>query len=514
MSYDYHLPPPQQPIRPVDQMKKYFYTILFVKSYVYNVKGQAIIFRRKSIESLMKLINDFDETYLHSSYEHSYQNRALSEGNVDFLVRYTDNLDEVIGLIDQNSFIVKLSWQPHRAAPPYPPHVIENGIPCPPLYPPYPGMGPGAAPYINPMQPTFPPSHYTIPPTGTPPHPSTNLQRMVAEAVSAAIDKNNEEHIKRVKIVRVHRDTRVIEVRQWDDTNKVFLTMQQPVNVGAYSTKLPDWRPGDDALLIDDKYLQRINDTPNYRRVKITDISLVTTSGIIYVADFDDKSRTITSSPYAVDLKAYCYAGKIPAWHVNDDALLFDNKYLTKLDVPEVTEGTINIVNNGLDWSNIDGSDDYYYGYDDNLTGGTSGGSGQPGITGTVPNSGEGAGGYTPYYDDDYTNNYYGGEDNPTSGTIPSGNNGGCNCNPSSGTVEPSGNTDPAPSGTTDPDDGDDTGDDDWSDPTDDPTPSGNTTPSGCNCHCNTGDDDDDTGNPCPDANNPYQFPSGSTTNP
>ena len=32
-------------------------------------------------------VNDFDETYIHSSYEHSYQNKVLSENNVDFLVK-------------------------------------------------------------------------------------------------------------------------------------------------------------------------------------------------------------------------------------------------------------------------------------------------------------------------------------------------------------------------------------------------------------------------------------------
>lgn len=132
MTYDYHLPP--TPNRPVNQMKKYFFTVLFIKSYIYNVKGQAIIFRRKSLESLMKLLSDFDETYLHSSYEHSYQNKRLSENNVDFLVKYTDDFDEVISLIDQNAYTIKLSWQVNKTPSVLPPPrpVRPPHIPPPP----------------------------------------------------------------------------------------------------------------------------------------------------------------------------------------------------------------------------------------------------------------------------------------------------------------------------------------------------------------------------------------------
>lgn len=330
MSYDYKLPP--TPVRPVDQMRKYFYTVLFIKSFVYNVKGQAIIFRRKSLESMITLINDFDETYLHSSYEHSYQNKALSEGNVDFLVKYTNNLDEVISLIDQNAYTIKLSWQPKRVPQPYPP------MPVPP--PPVPG----------PVPPPAPPA----------PGPAAGLDKLVEKAVEKAMCKNNTKHVKRVKIVRIHNDTKIIEVRQWDDINKKFLSMQEQVNIGAYSSIMPDWRPGDDALLIDGKYLQRINDTPNYRRVKIIDVSKIASNGVVGVADFDDKTRRTTSGMYWINIKTYCYGDKVPAWHKDDDALLFDNKYLTKLDIPQVTEGTINIIDRGLDWSDPYGNNTYY----------------------------------------------------------------------------------------------------------------------------------------------------------
>ena len=183
MPYDYRQPP--TPIRPVDMMQKYFFAVLFIKSYVYNIKGQAIIFRRKSLDSLMKLLNDFDETYLHSSYEHSYQNKVLSEGNIDFLVKYTNDLDSVISLIDQNAYTVKLSWQPKRVPQPYPP------MPVPP--PPAPG----------PVPPPAPPA----------PGPAAGLDKLVEKAVEKAMCKNSNNHVKRVKIVRIHNDTKIIEVR-------------------------------------------------------------------------------------------------------------------------------------------------------------------------------------------------------------------------------------------------------------------------------------------------------------
>ena len=374
MPYDYHLPPPA-PIRPV--MKKYFFVVLFIKSYIYNIKGQAIIFRRKSLESMITLINDFDETYLHSSYEHSYQNKALSEGNVDFLVKYTNNLDEVISLIDQNAYTIKLSWQPKRVPQPYPP------MPVPP--PPVPGPVPPSPP---------PPA----------PGPVAGLDKLVEKAVEKAMCKNNTKHVKRVKIVRIHADTKIIEVRQWDDVNKKFLSMQEQVNVGTYSSVMPDWRAGDDALLIDGKYLQRINDTPNYRRVKIVRVTddngenLIATRGIIGVADFDDKTKRTTSGLYYIDLKTYCYGDKIPAWHEGDDALLFDNKYLTKLDVPQVTEGTVNIIDRGLDWASVNG-DTPFYGdnpifddinfHDEDGNDQSQGRNSPSGIWGKVPGSGD-----------------------------------------------------------------------------------------------------------------------------
>lgn len=329
MSFDYRSQP-SSPNKPIGQMKRYFYTILFIKSYVYNVKGQAIIFRRKSLESLMKLINDFDETYLHSSYEHSYQNRALSQGNVDFLVRYTDNLDDVISLIDQNAYVIKLSWQAQRVAQPYPPQMAD------PMF-------------NNELFPFASRSNYS----------PANIDRIVNQAVSKAIGEvkdENKSHLKRVKITNIDAKRGFIEVRQWDDVNKKYLTLEQFVDVSAYSKFMPDWRPGDDALLLDGKYLQRINDTPNYRRVKVWKVDQID-KGYIEIYNFDDKTKKATSSPYRIDIKAYCYDGKTPSWHEGDDALLFDNKYLQKLDVPDVPEG----VEDALSWG--DASDVDYVDY-------------------------------------------------------------------------------------------------------------------------------------------------------
>lgn len=447
MPYDYHLPPPT-PVRPVEMMKKYFFIILFIKSYVYNVKGQAIIFRRKSLESMMTLINDFDETYLHSSYEHSYQNKALSEGNVDFLVKYTDHLDEVISLIDQNAYTIKLSWQPKRVPQPYPPQPI--------------------------------PPHPPIHPTPPPPPPGPGIAKMIEKAVEKAICKQSSEHIKRVKIVKVHKDTKIVEVRQWDDINKKYTTMQKQINIGAYTNgAAPDWRPGDDALLIDDKYLQRINDTPNYRRVKVTNVDLIASRGLIGVVDFDDVTKRATSTEYYVDLKTYSYGKKVPAWHVNDDALLFDNKYLQKLDVPQVTEGTINIIDRGLDWSDAEGKDNQKYGWNpdyNQLNPFDEDGNDQSQKANSPSGNYDvisGMGGNEYNYDDySYPSN------NGNGGSNSGSNNGTCPCNPNTNP-----NTDPTPGYP----DTDDSGYD-WGDP------------------------DDSYSGDCPTPNNPYHFSSDDYT--
>lgn len=296
--YNYHNPPLPPP-RPI--MQKYFYTVLFIKSCIYNMKGQAIIFRRKSLQSLMKLINDFDQTYLHTSYEHSYQNKALSQGNVDFLVKYTNNVDSVIRLIDQNSYVIKLSWQPEPIPGPC------QQIPIPePIYPP-----------VRPMP--YPPK--PVPP---PPTPNTIPPSLVPNACT-----------KKVKITKVSENG-VVEVRQWDDVKNKYTSMQYEINIGEDSK---NWGKGDIAIL-KGKTLQRINTTSTYRRVKIMDTDKISEDGTIGIADFDDVKMRVTSNIYYISLKPYCYGNKIPDWAKDDDALLIDNKYLIKIDVAKANLAT------------------------------------------------------------------------------------------------------------------------------------------------------------------------------
>ena len=299
MAYDYHLQP--SPNRPVDQIKKYFFTVLFIKSYIYNTKGQAIIFRRKSLESLMKLLNDFDETYLHTSYEHSYQTKRLSSNNVDFLVKYTDDLDEVISLIDQNSYTIKLSWHVNKV-----PHILppqSHKHPCPPIPPP-----------------TICDCHYNRD------SQLFKLKVFIENAIQQALSKNAN---KTVKICNIREDG-TAEVRQWDAATQKYTSLEYTITLDPAI-----WNVGDVAVLVNDQYLQSTS-ISTYKRVKVTDVSKISTEGKITVREFDDDNKKFIGDPKEINLRTYCYGDKIPNWHVNDDALLFDGKYLQKLDVPEV----------------------------------------------------------------------------------------------------------------------------------------------------------------------------------
>lgn len=293
-SNKYHVPP--VPPKPMME-KKYFYTILFIKSFMYNVKGQAIIFRRKSLESLTKLLNDFDETYLHSSYEHSYQTKRLSAGDVDFIVKYTDNLNAVVKLIDQNSYIVKYSWLPQ----PHPGPCQQIPVPEP-IYPP-----------VIPM-PCPPPIN--VPPPPVVPAPEANVSNPLA---------------KKVKVVDVNTEKGIVFVKDWDDVNNSYSSyFVRAIEVGEDSK---NWNEGDIALL-EGKTLHRENKTPVYRRVKIMDTDKISEDGTIGIADFNDgENPRVTSNTYYISLKSHCYGDKIPDWAKDDDALLIDNKYLVKIDV-------------------------------------------------------------------------------------------------------------------------------------------------------------------------------------
>lgn len=322
MSYKRYRMPPPVPPRPVEPKKKYFYTVLYIKSYLYNIKGQAIIFRRKTLDSLMKLLNDFDETYLHSSYEHSYQNKRLSEGNVDFLIKYTNNLDSVIKLIDQNSYIIKLSWQPQEPVRPAPPFFS-------PLYDCYYNKSNDA--YFRRL-------------------------RMWIESIAEQIVANVN---KRVKITGYDYQNSEVLVREWDEMKKEFVGQEFTVHVDDITI----WSVGEVASLINGLYLQK-TDISHYKRVKVTDVDNIE-NGIVYVREFDDRTKTFpeTAEEFEVNVTLYCYGDKIPDWHVNDDALLFDNKYLIKLDIPEVYGFNGNGLNGGgpgpnsIAWSHVPGSD-------------------------------------------------------------------------------------------------------------------------------------------------------------
>lgn len=138
------------------------------------------------------------------------------------------------------------------------------------------------------------------------------------------------------------------------------------------------WKVGDVAVLVDGKYIQGTT-LSSYKRVKVTDVSKVNTEGKITVREFNDNSKKFIGDNMEIDLKVYCYGDKIPSWHVNDDALLFDGKYLQKLDVPEVYgfngDGTNGgaMGDYGLTWSDTPepGSPDADWDDNDNTIGDT-----------------------------------------------------------------------------------------------------------------------------------------------
>ena len=80
-------------------------------------RGLAVVFRRHSLDSLFDLIAEFDDTYYHSlekSADLQYLTRMSCYKDVSFQVKYTNNLQDVIDLIDINRFEVKYSWEDGR----------------------------------------------------------------------------------------------------------------------------------------------------------------------------------------------------------------------------------------------------------------------------------------------------------------------------------------------------------------------------------------------------------------
>lgn len=237
---NYHMPPPIQCV-PTDKLRKYFYVILFIKSYVYNIKGQAIIFKRRSIESLMKLIRDFDQAYLHTSLENSYDKCHMHRyTNVDFIVKFTDRLDDVIELIDQNAYVVKLSWQKNVELPrPYPPQ------PAP-----------------------IPPHPQPIPPPDVLEQQIFHLYRQLHEMkqqmkeISGSIPTSEYGNGKHVRVINVNGYN--ITVQDVDQTNNQLIPdTQKTIDVSVYGyndpNDVPIFNVDDDCWLYGDNVLIRMD---------------------------------------------------------------------------------------------------------------------------------------------------------------------------------------------------------------------------------------------------------------
>ena len=76
--------------------------------------GMAIVFRRHSLDALMDLIVDFDETYWHSLAEGNdlkYLTHKSLFQSCRFTTKYTSELQDVIDLIDPSQYEIKFSWQ-------------------------------------------------------------------------------------------------------------------------------------------------------------------------------------------------------------------------------------------------------------------------------------------------------------------------------------------------------------------------------------------------------------------
>ena len=80
-------------------------------------RGLAMIFRRHSLDALFDLIAEFDSAYYHSlekSADLQYLSRMSCYKDVSFQVKYTNNLQDVLDLIDVNHFEIKYSWEDGR----------------------------------------------------------------------------------------------------------------------------------------------------------------------------------------------------------------------------------------------------------------------------------------------------------------------------------------------------------------------------------------------------------------
>lgn len=82
-----------------------------------NQTGLAIVFRRNSVDALFDLITEFDESYWHS-LENSFDLRYLTEESCYkdcfFSTKFTNELQEVLDMIDISRYQVKYSWENNK----------------------------------------------------------------------------------------------------------------------------------------------------------------------------------------------------------------------------------------------------------------------------------------------------------------------------------------------------------------------------------------------------------------
>lgn len=108
MHPDYiHNPPNMRP-----PVHKYFYLIMFINNKNYQMKGQAVIYRRKTVDMLLDLINDLDDVYFYSDCEGDKLYLAEQTRNIDcyFRVFYTANFYEVLNKINPQAYLIKYAW--------------------------------------------------------------------------------------------------------------------------------------------------------------------------------------------------------------------------------------------------------------------------------------------------------------------------------------------------------------------------------------------------------------------
>ena len=79
--------------------------------------GIAFVFRRNSLDGLYDLISEFDQAYYHSLQSNSdlkYLTDKSCYKDVHFVTKYTNNLQDVLDLIDIDYYKVEYSWESHK----------------------------------------------------------------------------------------------------------------------------------------------------------------------------------------------------------------------------------------------------------------------------------------------------------------------------------------------------------------------------------------------------------------